>query len=1028
MKLDPLKIWPMEVDKFIEANNLLEVTSPFIHVSSSTDMDPDGLFSERIFGPIATPLRMVKMGYISLGCKVFHPIVYQALIALKRFYGEIMAAKTYAKWDPVERDFIRANEQEDGADTGFTFFLSHFNQIQFNRNSSLKRNDRIEMLVKYKDRLFIDKCIVSPAGIRDFSAEDGRLEKDSINTLYIGLLERAKSMPPGGADDPIYDAIHYAIQKRVLEIYEYLQNFVRGKSGYFQSRFASRSVAQGTRNVITSSSMVATDPSSPQYHKQDEVKVPLFQAAKGYASLVIYWLKSIFYGNIIQQGADQIPLIDPDSYALVYMPIDDKDKDALLTSEGILKTIDRFRDVEYRWRPVTAIAMGKTYFLFLVYDDGKEIAIIRNLEEFKTIFKNIRGAEPDKKFIRPLTYAEMMYIATYQASLGKFGTITRYPVTDEQSIFPAKTHLVSTSPSRIVTLLNTQTGGGVILPEYPVMGGRFLDVLMFHPSKRAGLTADYDGNCLVGSTKLQIRYNPLWLVMIEELDYSVSGQNVDTVVSALKRDVYINRSELTEIAYASVRFDEMPQPGPFALDKNGAKVYDIPPGCEVLTLENGIPCWRPFDKITVEEDCEYRKIKVGGRFAEVSTNPSVAIFDYGSGQLKKVTPIEAEGKFAPTIIKDISPYGKIGTYMDGWFLGAMVSDGYLEDRYLGYTKLDELSRSKVVAYIKSKIGDDVVFKEYTESPETGANKLAKSISLHFTDARVKAWAETFDMYSDTPRNALTKRISMKHLMNGTREFLVGLFAGLMDGDGTITRDKDTGTIAFRLSTSSRALVESVKVLAYKLGIRYGVSVMPPRNWSKEAYVVLFNASDSVGIRDELVCFEPTNVLKLEMWKMQHVRVCTDMLPLSESERKTMVDVVRKHGDTLDLNYFRYRKLDDGFMRSKFHKYLEWVEDLNIVHRVKCWSVHWDKVKLVGDVSRATVYDILVPSSKVFAVNNGLIVYDTVSWIPILGEDANEECERYVHDVSNYVFPNGTSQIGTDDLIDITLRAMTCDPT
>lgn len=493
----PFNIAIMDVNKFIKDNNLMEVTSPFIHVPSSFRFDPSGIFSESVFGEMASQARLIRMGYIKLNCRVFHPIIFQNLQSLKRFYTEIMSGKSYAKWDPIEKDFVRATETEEGADTGFSFFLKYFDQIKFEKNASIKRNDKIDVILKYKDRLLIDKCLVCPAGIRDLKDEDGRIEKDSVNTLYIGLLERARAMPKNADMDPIYDAVHYSIQRKVLEIYEYLLEFVRGKRGFFEAKLGARAVACGTRNVITSSTMECESPMSPQYHKLDEVKVPLYQAAKGFISLTMYFIKTMYYSSVIQDGADQIPLIDPENFSMQYVQITDKDRDLLLTAEGIMKTIDKFRDPEFRWLPVGATANGKKYYLYLVYDYNNEIFIFRNLEEFKTIYQAVRKQEVDMSKVRPLTYAELLYTATYQASVGKSGTVTRYPVTDEQSIFPAKTHLMSTVPGRVVRLITSiEANTAIELPEYPTYGKNFVDAVMFHPSKRAGLTADYDGDTI----------------------------------------------------------------------------------------------------------------------------------------------------------------------------------------------------------------------------------------------------------------------------------------------------------------------------------------------------------------------------------------------------------------------------------------------------------------------------------------------------------------------------------------------------
>lgn len=495
MASSALNIWVMDVDDFIQKNHILEVTSPFIHISSSNQNHPEGIFSEVIFGPLASQARLIRHGYISLNCRVFHPIVFQNLISIKRFYGEIMSGKSYAKWDPVIKDFVRSSETEEGAETGYTYFLKYFNQIEFGKNSSLKRNDKVEVIEKYKDRVLIDKILVLPAGWRDLTDTDGRVEKDSINTLYISLLERAKAMPPGSDTDAIYDNVHYSVQRKVMEVYEYLQEFSKGKRGFLEGKFGARSIAQGTRNVITSASMEAESPFSLQYLKLDEVKVPLYQAAKGYSSLVVYWIKSLFYSPIIQDGVDQIPLINTEDYTVEYVHIDDKDKDSLLTAEGIMKTLDRFRDVEYRWRPVTAMAGGVSYYLYLVYDEGDTVTVFRNLEEFKTLYKERTNKDIDPSKVRYLTYAEMVYIATYQASHGKSGSITRYPVTDEQSTFVAKTHLVSTVVGRVVNFVaDAKTGAGLLLPEYPMIGTGFVDALTFHPSKRKGLSADFDGD------------------------------------------------------------------------------------------------------------------------------------------------------------------------------------------------------------------------------------------------------------------------------------------------------------------------------------------------------------------------------------------------------------------------------------------------------------------------------------------------------------------------------------------------------
>ena len=55
------------------------------------------------------------------------------------------------------------------------------------------------------------------------------------------------------------------------------------------------------------------------------------------------------------------------------------------------------------------------------------------------------------------------------------------------------------------------------------------------------------------------------------------------------------------------------------------------------------------------------------------------------------------------------------------------------------------------------------------------------------------------------------------------------------------------------------------------------------------------------------------------------------------------------------------------------------------------------------------------------------MYDTVSYIPIFSQEANDEVDRYVHSPSFFVSASGNSSIGTDDLVDLVIHSLTMDP-
>ena len=492
----PLNIHLLDVDKFIREHGCKEVTSTFVHAPSSNQFHEAGLFSEQIFGNIADQRRLITFGYINLNCKIFAPHVFQIIQSLKRFYIEIMSGKSYAIWNEEVNDFDRASDADPNADTGYTFFLSHFFEIDFLKNASLKRNDKVDVLKKYQDRLLIDKYLVIPAGLRDIKVDEARQEKDSINNLYVSLLNNAKAMPPTGANKSIYDTIHYAIQRKVNEIHLYVADMMKGKKGFMEGKYGARSIAQGTRNVITASSMESISSNSEQYHKVDETKIPLFQCAKGFSSLVIYQMKHNFYSTVLENSSDQVPLINPDTLKLEYGPIDEAEKDKLLGTEGMMKFIDLFQDGEFRFKPVTVVSDKKKYWMYLVYDTGKTINIFRNIDEFKLAMES-KHVEFDPKYVRAVTNCELLYMATYAASYNKHGTVTRYPITDEQSIYISKVHLMSTTPSRVVFLksdVGSDTTYDTKFPEYPIIGENFVDAMLLHPTRLKALGADFDGD------------------------------------------------------------------------------------------------------------------------------------------------------------------------------------------------------------------------------------------------------------------------------------------------------------------------------------------------------------------------------------------------------------------------------------------------------------------------------------------------------------------------------------------------------
>lgn len=516
--MDPVTIKILNYDARIKEKNYGEVTSNFVHETSSTKFHPAGLYSEEIFGQIASPERLIRGGYITLHTSVFHPRVFDIIRALKGLYEEIIAGKTYAGFNPEINDFEKCSINDMETDpkdspwrevgTGFSFFLKWWPKLNFKSTESIARNDKILLLHKYRNLLMVTKWIVLPAGLREYEEDaHGNGVSEAVNKLYNSLLNLSRAMPPTAGDSPVFDSIRYAIQKKIYDIHSFIIDTLDGKPGFVQRKYGYRKLAYATRNVITSPNMAAESPDSLQYHGLFESKIPLFQAAKAFQPLVIFNLKKTFFGVIFDNTSDNVGLIDPETHELKYHEIDETEKNRFTTSENLIDIINLYRNPKIRYKPVRAKDKeGKYFYLYLMYDTGSDIWFFRDLNSFRTSME-AHGKKFDPKYIRNFTYADMLYVATYLATKGKSCTITRYPAIEPESTYPSEVHLVSSKPGRIVQLRSTFDSASITLPEYPIIGARCVDSTILHPARLSGLDADFDGDQVSVNSVMSVEAN-----------------------------------------------------------------------------------------------------------------------------------------------------------------------------------------------------------------------------------------------------------------------------------------------------------------------------------------------------------------------------------------------------------------------------------------------------------------------------------------------------------------------------------------
>ncbi len=494
--MNPLDLAIMDVDQHISENNIMEVSSAFIKEPSTGNFDLNGLFSEQIFGELASPDRVYRKGYVDLHTKIIHPKLYGTLLSLNSLYLKIINGAEYAVFNKTTKDFELTDEDNENADTGITFFLNNAMNIVPKESGAIRRDTKVKIFLQNKDKLFIDKILVIPAGLRDYSDKNGRGEYDDINKLYMTVINISKALMDKMDDSKLFDPVIKTIQKKTLEIYEYIWNILDGKKGYIQSKYGARGVALGTRNVIGSTNMSAKSADDPSLLHSDEVLIPLYQAINMVKPILIHKLKLIFFNQVFNADTVQASLIDKDKYILSYHSVPLSEKQKFLASEKIEDMITAFKDDVVKHMPVTIKADDKKeYYLGLTYTYKDMVYYFRSKADLeKYLIDNNVVKSLAESNIKPLTYFEMFYIAI-QTALPFYTLTTRFPVTGTGSIYPAKIQVATTTEFdsyKLTMVADMFTGEGqqVDLPRYPRQDVTPIAGMVVHPMSLKALGGD----------------------------------------------------------------------------------------------------------------------------------------------------------------------------------------------------------------------------------------------------------------------------------------------------------------------------------------------------------------------------------------------------------------------------------------------------------------------------------------------------------------------------------------------------------
>lgn len=525
--------------------------------------------------------------------------------------------------------------------------------------------------------------------------------------------------------------------------------------------------------------------------------------------------------------------------------------------------------------------------------------------------------------------------------------------------------------------------------------------ISMHPLNCAAANLDFDGNCVKGDSEIYIK---IW--------YPVST-NVKTFIEDRYQMKFTNTTQIIietkDHAILKMNIEDVPRlENTKVKDKNGAWVYEVPKGLHVWSYdhEKGEPTFEEFTHLTVENNCPTTKVDTRRFSVTCSRNESLCVYNHETEVIEKIAPKDAIGKLAP-VMSEIPHQGKGGTFELGWLVGAFISDGSFSGSRANYAKKSLEHRDRFFTYLQQLQKQPITRHTYTEIHDGTYGISGESIKDMYSNIVEETYAILRESYEDVTiegRSALKKRIPPQ-IFALSKETLLGLFTGLLDGDGSvsISRAKKKPQAIVNFSTSSPYLRDSVEMLCRILGIRTAVTKVEPKEGRLQKvtnYVINFSTVDILKYVSELRVIDEKYKEAFELLASQERRDILDIVPVPNF----IMELVTKksgpmygHPSYASLATIKNRCKPDYYVSRTLAKEILSVLEKQFIQNIDKWktlvnstNAHWDVIEKLEETKDETVYDLVIPTTKVFIVNSGLCIWDTMAIYLPLTETARQE--------------------------------------
>jgi hypothetical protein len=251
----------LDSNKFIKDNRCLEVTNP---QSFDKNFNPteDGLYSKKIFGSTKQE-QFTKFGYLTLGTKILHPIIYKNISSITGLFKKILAKTTKV----TLQNGILVDVGETGSGwNGVKDLYNNWDKIDFSKYD--EKNSKVKSLLDYlkttpRDLIFEDKLLIIPTNFRPAILKNGLMQEDEITGYYKALLFMVdkKSSTESTYLQSLMQVTDKTtiIQEKVNEIYNYFISFLEKKDGLFRSNLIGKRQNNAARLVANAQPTVPMD-------------------------------------------------------------------------------------------------------------------------------------------------------------------------------------------------------------------------------------------------------------------------------------------------------------------------------------------------------------------------------------------------------------------------------------------------------------------------------------------------------------------------------------------------------------------------------------------------------------------------------------------------------------------------------------------------------------------------------------------------------------------------------------------------